>query len=189
MIKWKPVTITRTDGSQYQTSVLVDRRSGEDILQAILNMPKAQAVSLQEGYQKATREFYQLALDLKTDESLDVIDRWVEWLSREGYHIQLTGSEYEVVPDEKPKAKPTGPVPRKITMRVGEHFIKLLTISTRPPIKGVKIHPDKAEILYETGETEMAFKAGEENGYILSAIIPEMLGNQESKIKSFVWAS
>jgi hypothetical protein len=186
MIKWKSVQLIAENFTTYEASPEHPRLSGDEILRRIMRLPKKEPISFFEGFRKAITESLRLRRGGEVEPGLWISRNWPDWLNQQGYHVELVGGEYEVVPGDEPtKEVDSGPQPIQLTMRVGDHFLTLLTLSTRPPIKGVKVRADqKLEILYETGEVESAFKTAEERGYVVSGIFPGKI-----EIQAFHWAS
>jgi hypothetical protein len=188
MLKWKAVQLIADNGTTYMCSPEHPKfLDGNEILRRIVALPKKEPISIQEGFKKAMEEYFRLSDMGKSTEGYHIRRNWPDWLNQQGYHVRLTGDEYQVVPDVPKEKEETGPQPIQLTMRVGDNFIVLLTLNSRPPIKGIKLRPDqKLELLYSTGEMETAFKTAEERGYVISGILP---GENSKEIKPFHWAS
>src|SRR5271154_1415545 len=185
MLKWKALQLIADNGTTYMCSPEHPQfLDGNEILRRIVALPKKEPISIQEGFKKAMDEYFRLMDTGKVKESSYIRRNWPDWLNEQGYHVRLDGDEYQVVPDlPKEREEETGPQPIQLTMRVGNDLIVLLTLSNRPPIKGVKMKPDEGlELLYSTGERETAFKTAEERGYVISGILP---GENSKEIKPF----
>lgn len=96
---WKAVkskTIRDTD-CYIRIMDRVDRYYKGTLLTCILTMKKKQPISLESAVTLFSKEWINCVLSRRAEEC-EVLDRnFVNWVSEKGYHIELTGDEFEPV--------------------------------------------------------------------------------------------
>lgn len=181
MVRWRPHKIIskygpfETDGRELDVY--------PNLLADILAMPKQNPISFEMArclYYKAHNEACK-ANDAARMNWL--FKNWLSWLSEQGLHIELTGSEYEIVEDREPPV-----IPRetaiKLTVQVEDISVQLVTSSQRPPIEEASWAGQNLQILYCTGQVELA-KPLQENVYVLRNLSYEILLGMKSEIEKF----
>ena len=87
-------------GRDMRHSPYFPHNSGNLLLHKIMAMPRKRPLSLQDACMKASienRRLYQERVqDRVSADFLNCIDRWVDWISQQGFHIELTGDEFEI---------------------------------------------------------------------------------------------
>jgi hypothetical protein len=93
-VLWKPFPSSRHDGTPGIMPGGIDENGKE--LQQILAMPKKKPI----GYGIAITMFWHSVCDFLDEGNVDdapAPSSFVQWVSDQGYHIELTGDEYEIL--------------------------------------------------------------------------------------------
>src|SRR6185312_8359651 len=100
-VKWKPVRKTNIVGREFDSEIpsVLDTRYRGTLLATILAMPKKNDLSFDQAIRM---------ISVKLGESFDArqfgylpgqynwyLSHFAEWISEQGYHIELTGDEFE----------------------------------------------------------------------------------------------
>ena len=97
-VNWKPVTCTSPDGRKYQAELpsIIELRYRGTLLARILEMPKKRPISLDDAVRMAGRKYVDTKeIGHARGENHWYFDCFVEWISEIGYHIELTGDEFD----------------------------------------------------------------------------------------------
>ena len=195
MIKWKAIQIQSLDGDLISWTL---EDLNEITLQQIQALPRKISIDFESAYRMQRQECVRLLYqehDVKQYEKLS--DNWINWISDQGYHIKLTGQEYEEVLGEPALPEPesalaesSGPEPITIKMIWAGKTYEILTSSDRPPIQSiVEINSRLIEIHYETGEVEKAKSGGTEGDFMVATLFHEFMLGDSSPVKKFTWAA
>ena len=85
-------------GRPMRSSPYFPNNSGDLLLYKIMAMPRQKPISMQDACLLASIENGRLYRDHGglSKSFLNFITLWVEWISSQGYHIELTGDEFEM---------------------------------------------------------------------------------------------
>lgn len=101
-LRWKPVLMTREDGSTYLAGDEQFNTEGNDsidILRRIQSMPKQRPVSFQNGYRIVAEHVSALFEEdgRKAGEFLNEHGYFPEALIHMGYHVEISTEDFELV--------------------------------------------------------------------------------------------
>jgi hypothetical protein len=198
-VSWKDYPSKTRHGEPMMDGVF-PIESGTRFLHEIEAMPKGKPLPfltaremVKEAYRNA---FHWDCLDVEPDydRAFWIQDNWVQWISEQGFHIELTGDEWCVVEDIPPPPAPESKCPIKTFDVMCEgRTISLLTSEERPPILRIlSLSSTRLEIEYETGEREEAHTTGGPeyaDKYTVSTVMSEVLGLAKCRIKPYRWAA
>lgn len=102
-IIWREFNYIDVFGRDMQNSPYFPQNSGTLLLHQVMTMPKKKPISMQDACMMASFEncrLYRFNTPERLDpRSLGFMNRWVQWISEQGYHIELTGDEFEIDQD------------------------------------------------------------------------------------------
>lgn len=100
-VKWKPVRKTNTAGREYDSEIpiVIDNRYRGTLLTVMLQMPPKSAITFDQAI---------TLVSLKMSEAFDLrqlgnepghynwyLNNFTEWISNQGFHIEISGDEFE----------------------------------------------------------------------------------------------
>jgi hypothetical protein len=101
-VAWKPVKTKNIYGEEYINPYMPNYVSGVyrgTLLSAILAMPRKKPISFQTAavlaYDESVKAFLARRIGNKPGECNWFYNNFVQWISEQGYHIELTGDEFE----------------------------------------------------------------------------------------------
>lgn len=98
IVGWRQVFLVARDGGRYPfpMDTLIEDQT---LLTRIKKMPSKQAITFTEALQIRETEFMRLVFEVKDHEQVNAFSEmdWVQWISGKGYHIQLSGDEYQLI--------------------------------------------------------------------------------------------
>lgn len=94
-ITWRPVKYLDMWGRSWLCAEpYLPKGSADLLLEQILTMPKKAPINFSEACLLASKELGQRLRDGRVEYVNDFFDVWIEWVSGQGYHIELTGREF-----------------------------------------------------------------------------------------------
>lgn len=101
-VKWKPVRSKSVYGNEYQNKefpALIARAYRGTLIEEILSMPAKKSISFESAVNLACDEFHK-AIDhgrigRDSGHSHWYYKNFIQWISEQGFHIELTGDEFE----------------------------------------------------------------------------------------------
>ena len=97
-VNWKLVTCKNVDGDDYHAEFpfYIDRKYRGGLLARILAMPKKRSIQFDEAIRMAEKNFFSSKIGHRRGETFWYMQNFVEWISELGFHIELTGDEFEL---------------------------------------------------------------------------------------------
>ncbi len=101
LVRWKPVKGVRHHAGDPTVPEIIDNAYRRTLITRILSMEKKTGLSLEKAVfmaEKTSREaFFNGRMGTDPGQSFWYFSNFVDWISSLGYHIDLTGDEFEPV--------------------------------------------------------------------------------------------
>jgi hypothetical protein len=93
------VVCTNVDGIDYHSEIpfYIDRIYSGTLLSSIFAMPMKKPIQFDDAVRMAAEKFCRSKIGHNRGENLWYIENFVEWMSELGFHIELTGDEFETI--------------------------------------------------------------------------------------------
>jgi len=123
---WKPIKTQEIRGADYYSFLpdILDTIYCGTLYTSILGMEKKKPISLAEAISWVTTEFFECYKDKRSIEAEWTLNNFVDWISTKGYHIELTGEEYEVTETNALGEKLVFRCLKQDGQNTGKHLIK-----------------------------------------------------------------
>jgi hypothetical protein len=97
IVNWRKVIFTNDLGNNYEAELpeIIDVGYRGKLLSKILDMQKKTPIIFDDAVRMAGRNFFDSKAGHSRGESHWYLDNFVDWISEQGYHIDLTGDEFE----------------------------------------------------------------------------------------------
>ena len=98
-VNWKMVVCKNVDGNDYQAEFpfYIDRKYRGTLLSNIFAMPMKTPLQFDDAVRMAAEKFCGSEIGHNRGENLWYIENFVQWISELGFHIELTGNEFEPI--------------------------------------------------------------------------------------------
>jgi len=100
-VRWKPVKGIRHQAGDPTIPDIIDNACRRTLIARILSMEKKTPLTFEKAVhmaKKTSREaFFEGRMGTDTGQSFWYLSNFVDWISSLGYHIELTGDEFELV--------------------------------------------------------------------------------------------
>lgn len=96
-VNWKKVVFENVVGENFlaEVPVWIEHYYRGALLTAILNMPKKKPIDFDDAVRMAGRNFFDKPIGHGHGQNSWYLEHFVEWISELGFHIELTGDEFE----------------------------------------------------------------------------------------------
>jgi hypothetical protein len=99
LVNWKFIASKNMYGESYNSEFprLIDHVSKKTLLAKILTMPKKIPIHLEDAARIAEEKYFSSDIGYERGQNFWFAKNFVEYISELGYHIELTGDEFEVL--------------------------------------------------------------------------------------------
>lgn len=96
-VKWHTISIKNRKGEYCESDFpdLIDRVYHGELVSRILSMPPKKPIGFEDAIRKAESKWFAAIFGGRMDDAQIYLQQFVEWISDRGYHIVLTGDEFE----------------------------------------------------------------------------------------------
>lgn len=98
-VNWKTIVCTNVNGDEYHAEFpyYINRKYRGELVTEILAMPKRKPIQFDVAVRMAADNFFRAKIGHGRGENFWFIEHFIEWISEIGFHIELTGDEFEPI--------------------------------------------------------------------------------------------
>lgn len=96
-VNWKKVAFINIAGKEFlaEFPLFIEHYYRGTLLTSILNMPTKKPIHFDDAVRMAGQNFFDRAIGHGRGQNSWYLQHFVEWISELGFHIELTGDEFE----------------------------------------------------------------------------------------------
>ena len=96
-VDWKLVICKSEAGKYYHAGIpqIIDRKNRGTLLAKIIAMPKQKPISFDDAIRMVKQVYFEAEIGHKPGQCTWFFANFVEWITSQGFHIELTGDEFE----------------------------------------------------------------------------------------------